>query len=373
MPELERATSRSSVVVWVLGGGVLGVFLFVSAAGLYARQLAHNQSLALERQKRIGSALHQDHDVNHQFPVSSYSFDGLPLHSIQTALLPHLNQQPLYKTLDQSQPWNAPANAAATSAAIAEFINPADGLPTTKNGAGTAHFVGNARLFVPFQRVWIGHIYDGTSSTMAFGEIGHGVEPWARPGTERHLTQGMKGGESQFGRSNGKGGNILMVDGQVRWIAAETSPLVLSALSTHNGGENIEETIKASSEPATPPPPPLPNIRLGYIYRNPENRVDFIPLGFKQDRISFWKTKEQPPAVRVLLQNIGVGELRVTGVSATEGVGVEWLSAPKVDLLKPRELAILKVSPLDPKTFRRGHCVIKTDDPKNPEISMEIE
>jgi len=64
--------------------------------------------------KQIMLALHNYHDEYHAFPPAfTTDCDGNRLHSWRTLILPYLDQQQLYTTIDLSKPWNDPANAEA--------------------------------------------------------------------------------------------------------------------------------------------------------------------------------------------------------------------------------------------------------------------
>jgi hypothetical protein len=54
-------------------------------------------------------------------PAFTVDADGNKLHSWRTLILPYLDQQELYDTIDLSKPWDAPENAAARAVEIEAF------------------------------------------------------------------------------------------------------------------------------------------------------------------------------------------------------------------------------------------------------------
>jgi hypothetical protein len=61
--------------------------------------------------KQMGLAAHNYEEVETELPRSRFDPTGRPLHSWQTAALPYLEQEALYRRIDFSKPWTDPANA----------------------------------------------------------------------------------------------------------------------------------------------------------------------------------------------------------------------------------------------------------------------
>ncbi|APZ94979.1 DUF1559 domain-containing protein [Fuerstiella marisgermanici] len=109
----DQAVSSSSGVVrsvvkvvgLVLIGGVLLAMLLPFNRGSEApRRLQCKNNL-----KQIGLALHNYHDVYEAFPPAfTVNSDGHPLHSWRTLILPFMEQQALYDSIDLSKPWSDP-------------------------------------------------------------------------------------------------------------------------------------------------------------------------------------------------------------------------------------------------------------------------
>src|SRR5436190_1151666 len=57
-------------------------------------------------------------------PAYTVDAKGRPLHSWRTLILPYLEQEPLYRTIDLSKPWDDPANAKALETKLPVFRCP---------------------------------------------------------------------------------------------------------------------------------------------------------------------------------------------------------------------------------------------------------
>src|SRR5579863_9248252 len=62
--------------------------------------------------KQIGLALHNYHDAFGSFPPAFVAdANGKPMHSWRVLILPYLDQLPLYKEYNFSEPWDGPNNS----------------------------------------------------------------------------------------------------------------------------------------------------------------------------------------------------------------------------------------------------------------------
>ena len=84
-------------------------------------------------------------------------------------------------------------------------------------------------------------VKDGSSNTIAAGEVSAGFKAWGDPTNLRDPANGIGGGADQFGSSSPGGANMLFMDGSVKFIPENIDPQVLQALSTPDGGEPVGE------------------------------------------------------------------------------------------------------------------------------------
>ena len=120
-PEFNEAIPKKSAgrglrlvqVLMALGTIVLLIALLLPAvrtAGPAARRAQCTNNL-----KQIALALH-NYEQEHKALPPAYTVDatGRPLHSWRTLILPYLEQESLYRSIDLSKPWDDRSNAKAT-------------------------------------------------------------------------------------------------------------------------------------------------------------------------------------------------------------------------------------------------------------------
>jgi len=84
---------------------------------------------------QIGQAIKAYYDDHQVFPPA-YTVDenGKPLHSWRTLILPYLEQQALYDSIDLTKPWDDPVNAVALQTKVDLYQCPAADIPSNHTG-----------------------------------------------------------------------------------------------------------------------------------------------------------------------------------------------------------------------------------------------
>jgi len=181
--------------------------------------------------KVIGLALHNYHDVNKGLPPAGIGDrDGKPLLSWRVAMLPYLDQEPLFKLFDLNQPWDHPTNKKLIPLMPRMFV-----VPGSDAKEGETHYrvlVGGGAMFEARQAVRFAQVTDGLSNTFMAIEAN---EPtiWTKPGD---LPYNPNGPLPKFGISP-EGFHVLLGDGSVHYVRSTTAADVLRAYITRNGGE----------------------------------------------------------------------------------------------------------------------------------------
>lgn len=237
----------SSATLWIVLGTVAVVLLL--CGGLLTALLVPAVQAAREAARRVGCAnqmkeislaMHMYHDDYKSFPPP-YTTDanGTPLHSWRTLILPYVEQQALYESIDLSKPWDDPvnANAAATSVPIYACPSGDDALRTTYQAV-----VDPDGVMAPGAGLSFGDVLDGTSNTLLFceTEVSQAV-PWMSPqDTTRDAFVNVSGTSAgQGGHQHLGGGHIAMVDGFVKFLSKTADPETREALVTRKGSEVI--------------------------------------------------------------------------------------------------------------------------------------
>jgi hypothetical protein len=196
--------------------------------------------------KQLALAMNNHSSVYGYIPRQAiHGKDGKPLLSWRVALLPYLDQMPLYQKFKLDEPWDSPHNRS-----LLKYIPPPYIPPEERQGseAYTTYyqvFVGTngpiGPLFEPspqFQlRRGVG-CPDGASGTILIVEAGTAV-PWTKP-EDLPYDPGKPlpslGGLFKDGFSAG------FFDGSVRFLTRDIDEETIRALITRNGGEPVEWT-----------------------------------------------------------------------------------------------------------------------------------
>ena len=160
---------------------------------------------------------------------------GRPLHSWRTLILPYLEQEPLYRTIDLSKPWNDPANAKAYETFLDVFRCPeAVGRKNTTTYLAIASPNG---CFDPEQPRRLAEITDAHASTLMVIEAGEeNAVPWMAPvDADESLVLNL-GPTTRLHHAGGT--NACFVDGHVMFLKASTPAPVRRALMTISGKDN---------------------------------------------------------------------------------------------------------------------------------------
>jgi hypothetical protein len=182
-------------------------------------------------------------DANGHFPPAyQLGPDGRPWHSWRVLILPHIEQDSLFKKYRLNEPWDGPNNRR-----LAEPMPRTFGFSDTKRPNTT-----NYLAVVGAETMWpgaigrkCGEIKDGTSETILIVENqGLGVH-WMEP---RDLT--LDAMSFRIDDPNGvsswyKQPAVATTDGQVIRLSKDTTPDALRAALTVAGGEKIAQEAGA--------------------------------------------------------------------------------------------------------------------------------
>jgi prepilin-type processing-associated H-X9-DG protein len=242
-PEFHAATAKPSPrrrlsllnVLVALAAVLLLIGLLLPAvrtAGPSARRIQCVNNL-----KQIALALHNYEETYKVFPPA-YTVDasGRPLHSWRTLILPFLEQQALYQTIDLSKPWDDPANAKARETLVPSFRCPsAQELPNTTTYLAV---VAPGSCLTPGKARRLADVTDGTASTLMVIEVGReNAVPWMAPvDAGESLVMGL-GPASKHHHPGGS--NACFVDGSVHFLKATTPADVRRALISIAGNEHL--------------------------------------------------------------------------------------------------------------------------------------
>lgn len=225
---------------------LLGVVLFVAGAiyllmpGTRGSREASNRSVCKNNLKQIGLALHDYHDKYEEFPPA-YTVDehGKPLHSWRTLILPFIDQQKLYESIDLSKPWNDPVNAEAFNAVV-----PVYQCPSVKSEPGMTNYLaitGDNTCLRPARSLNMREMTDGTSNTLAVVEVPakHTLHWMAPQDADLALLLGLPTEKDVMQHTSGY--YALLCDGTVRFLKIDLPESTVRALVSATANDVLGE------------------------------------------------------------------------------------------------------------------------------------
>lgn len=186
--------------------------------------------------KNIALALISYSEKHHTMPPAyTVDKDGQPLHSWRTLILPYLDQEALYSTIDLAKPWNDAANAEACKIGLDVFLCPNAVLP--KCETTYLAIVAPGGCFHPTEPRPLSAITDKYSETLMLIEVDpeHAVH-WMAP---QDADESMVLGFGTAGKlPHSQRPNAAFVDGSVRYLEAEMPAAQRRALISIAGNDN---------------------------------------------------------------------------------------------------------------------------------------
>ncbi len=161
---------------------------------------------------------------------------GEMLHGYHTLILPNLEQETLYNSIDLRKPWNHPVNAQAMQTEVKVFTQPAID-ERSRDGYALTHYAGNVHVLGARMPRYPGGFPDGVSQTIMIGEVSTNLKPWGHPVGWRDPGVGLHTSPDGFGGPFKGVTQFSLCDGSVRTVTDKVSIKTLRAASTPAGGE----------------------------------------------------------------------------------------------------------------------------------------
>jgi hypothetical protein len=192
--------------------------------------------------KQIAIAAHSYHDVYEHLPSGgTFDSNGRGQHGWMTALLPYVEQKPLFDEIHHDLPWDHPDNAPAIRTIVRVYYPQFENQRFDTSQPAPSQWAANTRLLGGDQPLRLQDITDGLSNTLLVGEAMDQFKPWGHPCNWRDPALGLNTSPEGFGNRDRDLIIFASADGSVRMLRANMSRQVLMALSTPNGGEPIPE------------------------------------------------------------------------------------------------------------------------------------
>lgn len=189
--------------------------------------------------KQISLALLSYADEHGEYPPA-YTVDaeGNRLHSWRTLILPYMEQQQLFDTIDLTKPWDDPVNLKARETVLLVYVCPSS---VTEGGLTTYLGVfGPDSFFAGIEPREIIEFTSGQSNTITVIEVPRKkAVHWMSPqDVSKEAVMEMK---SRSGMNHSTIAVAAFMDGRAKSIPVDVDREALRAMLTINEGEEIED------------------------------------------------------------------------------------------------------------------------------------
>ncbi|MFH5804542.1 DUF1559 domain-containing protein [Alienimonas sp. DA493] len=235
------------ILGWAVAGLAGATFFNVMLLPLWGlsvqtRRIHSHATIAQNDVKNQALAVTNYHTGHGAFPPHGGDADpDAPPVAWMTAILPMMDQRALHRSIDFTQPFDAPANAAAFSTAVRSYTSPYVGDAPLSSGLAPAHYAGNELVFLPDLTLDAVRQADGLTRTIMLAEVNAETgapTAWGDPANLRSASAPING-PTGFG-ANSPGAIVVgFCDGRVTNFNSEIDPAVLAALGTPDGGETV--------------------------------------------------------------------------------------------------------------------------------------
>ena len=229
------------LVVMLSCGGILIALLLPA---VQAAREAARRSQCMNNLKQIALAMHNYHDVNNCFPPAVITDkDGRPMRSWRVAILPYMEQSPLFERYKSNEPWDGPSNRNLHNITVPTYRCPSDPGPANSTETNYVMIVGKDSFGgLPNEAIHMRDIRDGLSNTIMIVEVaGSGIH-WMEPRdlSVEEIQRRINDGSGKWISSRHPGGaNVALGDASVRFLAQTIDRETLRRLINPNDGMQV--------------------------------------------------------------------------------------------------------------------------------------
>jgi len=218
--ETRRAFTLVELLVTI---AIIGILITLLLPAVQAAREAARRASCKNNLRQMGLGLQNYHSSLGGLPPGVLGTNGgvsqdQLLHTWETLILPYVEQNNLQGEYDFSRRFDHPENASTVLQRVSLYSCPSMNDDLVDNRYGPSHYAGNGGtwpgqndgLLYPMSRVRFAQITDGTSHTIAAGELAFHVGGWAR-------------GAMNTGTGGGGGAGQGFARGVLRWWRCASS------------------------------------------------------------------------------------------------------------------------------------------------------
>jgi len=195
---------------------------------------AARRAQQMNNMKQISLAMLSDESAKNAFPPAAIEKDGKPLLSWRVAILPYVDEQPLYEQFHLDEAWDSPHNLEAAKKMPSIFQSPDS---PSDGKTRIMLFTGKGAAFDGGKKVRVADIRDGMSHTILCVQAGPDkAVPWTKP---EDLPFDPQNPLAALGKIPAQGFIAAFFDGHIEQLKVDNK--TLKALITPDGGEAIDQ------------------------------------------------------------------------------------------------------------------------------------
>ena len=171
------------------------------------------------------------------YPSNIRGKDGKPLLSWRVAILPYIEEAPLYNEFHLDEAWDSPHNKRLIDRMPKGYLAPG---ATSKPGVPSYFAVNGPDTIMTLagEGTKMAQITDGTSNTMMVVEAKRDI-PWTKP-EDIPFDAAKAEKMPEIGGYWSGGFNVLMCDGSVRFLKKAIDLKIFKAITTKAGAEIVD-------------------------------------------------------------------------------------------------------------------------------------
>jgi type II secretory pathway pseudopilin PulG len=210
-----------------------GILVALLLPAVQQAREAARRNQTMNKMKQIEIALQNYHDVHKHFPpAATTDKDGKPLLSWRVAILPYMDENPLYQQFHLDEPWDSEHNLPLSAKLPDSYESPSF---STGNKTLFLGALGKELMFTGAEGLGMRSVIDGTSKTIMFVEADPAkAVVWSQPGD---LKIDPKQPDADLATHAGGVHLVAAVDGSIHTLSTGVKAATLWALFTRAGRE----------------------------------------------------------------------------------------------------------------------------------------